>query len=83
MLTSDGFWMLYIIYLIVQELQWDFDGFSELASAKFDSKLLFKRKKIITCNDKESVDFFLSMTKKHTCRFAFSFLLYFRYIFQK
>ena len=30
--------------------------------------LLFKRKKIIACNDKESVDFFLSMTKKHTCR---------------
>ena len=33
--------------------------------------LLFKRNKIITCNDKESVDFFLSMAKKHTCRFAF------------
>ena len=45
MLTSDGFWMLYIIYLIVQELQWDFDGFSELASAKiFDSKFAFQKK---------------------------------------
>jgi hypothetical protein len=53
----------------MQKLQWDFDGFSELASAKFDSKLLFKRKKIIT--------------KKRTCRFAFSFLLYFRYIPRK
>ena len=84
MLTSDGFWMLYIIYLIMQELelQWDFDGFSEL---NLTVNLIFKRKKMIPCNDKGSVDFFLSMTKKHTCRLRavlhFSFLLYLRYIF--
>ena len=64
----------------MQKLKWDFDGFSVLASAKFDSKLLFKGKKIIkevpfTCI------FLACMTKKHTCRLAFSFLLYFRYIY--
>ena len=26
----------------MQKLKWDFDGFSVLASAKFDSKLIFK-----------------------------------------
>jgi hypothetical protein len=69
----------------MQKLKWDFDGFSVLASAKFDSKLIFKRKKIITCNDKGSaVDVhFLSMLDRETyvpftCRFA-----YFRYIPRK
>ena len=28
----------------MQKLQWDFDGFSELAPAKFDSKFAFQKK---------------------------------------
>jgi len=52
----------------MQKLKWDFDGFSVLASAKFDSKLLFKRYKIITCNHKGSAVYvhFLSMHDQET-----------------